>query len=329
MINPRSSFAPVGSSEFQSPLKPRLTSQVRRSLTGSFSGPISDDELKQSFMAMRSSTLNQSGHTAGAGSPAAAHNPKQDDEQAGVGIYFVKNERTGCFYVEHILPGYAAEKCGSILPGDIVTHVGALKLPPQLSLEQLRPLIVLPSPPPPAASPALTLCLTLLWQVGRAGTAVSLTFQRGSETDESYGFYQVSLTRGHLNADRAAHAPVPSAAATLGFQAVSPSSGNGRQRAVTEKGFNQVRGLEHRAMVSLDHASPLPPPSTSSATARNGSVSAAQAAAAAPVSSEAAALVDILQRLLRDSQLRSQQAGFSTILRDLDACIINRPDNII
>ena len=162
MINPRSSFAPVGSSEFQSPLKPRLASQVRRSLTGSFSGPISDDELKQSFMAMRSSALNRSGHTAGAGSPAAAHNPKQDDEQAGVGIYFVKNERTGCFCVEHILPGYAAEKCGSILPGDVVTHVGALKLPPQLSLEQLRPLIVPPSPPPPPASRALALCLTLV-----------------------------------------------------------------------------------------------------------------------------------------------------------------------
>ena len=181
--------------------------------------------------------------------------------------------------------------------------------------------------------------VSLLWQVGRAGTTVSLTFQRGSESDESYGFYQVSLARGHLNADRTAHvpvpsaaaprAPVPSAAATRGFQAVSPSSGNGGVRAVTEKGFNQVRGLEHRAMVSLDHASPLSPPSTSSAIATNGSLGAAQAAAAASVSSEAAALVDILQRLLRDSHLRSQQAGFSTILRDLDACVINRAENII
>jgi hypothetical protein len=143
---PRSSFAPVGSLDLESPLKLRRAPQVRRSLTGSFSGPISDDELKQSFMAMRSTALNQSVSSAPPRSPTAARNPNQDNEPAGVGIYFVKNERTGNFCVEHILPGYAAEKCGTILPGDIVTHVGALKLPPELTLEQLRPLIVPPSP---------------------------------------------------------------------------------------------------------------------------------------------------------------------------------------
>jgi hypothetical protein len=137
MINPRSYFAPVGSSDFESPLKPRQPSQVRRSLTGSFSGPISDEELKQSFKAMR-----QSGsHTTAVGSsPSSMSQP--DDEQAGVGIYFVKSEHDGKFFVQHILPGYAAEKCGSILMGDVVTHVGAYKLPPDLTLEKLRPLIV-------------------------------------------------------------------------------------------------------------------------------------------------------------------------------------------
>ncbi len=137
MINSRSYFAPVGSSDFESPLKPRQASQVRRSLTGSFSGPISDEELKQSFKAMR-----QSGsHPTAAGSPVTSI-PLQDDEQAGVGIYFVKNDSDGKFFVQHILPGYAAEKCGSIVTGDVVTHVGTYKLPPDLTLERLRPLIV-------------------------------------------------------------------------------------------------------------------------------------------------------------------------------------------
>jgi hypothetical protein len=141
MINPRSYFAPVGSSDFESPLKPRQSSQVRRSLTGSFSGPISDEELKQSFKAMR-----QSGsHPTVTSSPPRAI-PQQDDEQAGVGIYFVKNDFDGKFFVQHILPGYAAEKCGSILMGDVVTHVGAYKLPPDLTLDKLRPLIVRATP---------------------------------------------------------------------------------------------------------------------------------------------------------------------------------------
>jgi hypothetical protein len=59
----------------------------------------------------------------------------------------VKNDHDGHFYVENILPGYAAEKCGSIQIGDIVTHVGAFKLPLDLSLEKLRPLIVVPPAP--------------------------------------------------------------------------------------------------------------------------------------------------------------------------------------
>ena len=141
MINPRSLFAPVGSSDFESPVKPRQSSQVRRSLTGSFSGPISDEELKQSFKAMRLS----GSHPTTVGSPAASSFP-QDDEQAGVGIYFVKSDLDGKFFVQHLLPGYSAQKCGSILTGDVVTHVGAFKLPNDLTLDKLRPLIVRTNP---------------------------------------------------------------------------------------------------------------------------------------------------------------------------------------
>ena len=137
MINSRSFFAPVGSSDFESPVKPRQSSQVRRSLTGSFSGPISDEELKQSFKAMRLS----GSHPTAVGSPAASSS-LQDDEQAGIGIYFVKSDIDGKFFVQHLLPGYSAEKCGSILTGDVVTHVGAFKLPLDLTLDKLRPLIV-------------------------------------------------------------------------------------------------------------------------------------------------------------------------------------------
>ncbi len=82
-------------------------------------------------------------------------------------------------------------------------------------------------------------------------------------------------------------------------------------------------------MVSLDYGSPVAPHLSSNATAKNGFPSAAEAADAPSDSGEAAVLIDILQRVLRDSHLRSQQARFSTILRDLDACIVNRADNII
>jgi hypothetical protein len=85
--------------------------------------------------------MRQSGsHLTAAGSSAVSS--QQDNEQAGVGIYFVKNDIDGRFFVQHILPGYSAEKCGSILTGDIVTHVGAFKLPPDLTLDKLRPMIV-------------------------------------------------------------------------------------------------------------------------------------------------------------------------------------------
>ncbi len=83
-------------------------------------------------------------------------------------------------------------------------------------------------------------------------------------------------------------------------------------------------------MVSLDHTSPagyLPPSNTSAPLARS-SLGAPQAIVA-PASSaaEAAALLDVLERVLRDSDLRSQQAGFSTLLRDFDLCVIKRSAN--
>jgi hypothetical protein len=160
MINARNYFAPVGSVEFESPLKPRQTSQVRRSLTGSFSGPISDEELKQSFTAMRQSSSSESLH------PTATGNFAKQGDDAGVGIYFVKDEHNGHFYVQKLITGHSAEMCGSIQTGDIVTHVGSFKLPPELTLEKLRPLIVTT----PASHAPVLARSSLNVQVGPAGT---------------------------------------------------------------------------------------------------------------------------------------------------------------
>ncbi len=163
MIQSRNYFAPVGFADFESPLKPRQPSQVRRSLTGSFSGPISDEELKQSFHSMRQSSTSQTTHPNSAFNPTEPNNMPNDD--VGVGIYFVKNEREGHFFVQKLLPGYSAEMCGSISTGDIVTHVGAYKIPPELTLDKLRPLIV-------RIRPALTFrvrqCTCLIQSSGRA-----------------------------------------------------------------------------------------------------------------------------------------------------------------
>ena len=176
MIQSRNYFAPVGFADFESPHKPRQPSQVRRSLTGSFSGPISDEELKQSFHAMRQSSTSQTTHptavfnpTAQTTHPTAAFNPtapnSQLNDDVGVGIYFVKNEREGHFFVQKLLPGYSAEMCGSISTGDIVTHVGAYKIPPELTLDKLRPLIVRLRPAPTLR---VRQCLRLIQSTGWA-----------------------------------------------------------------------------------------------------------------------------------------------------------------
>ncbi len=166
--------------------------------------------------------------------------------------------------------------------------------------------------------------------MGRAGTSVSLTFQRGSDRDESYGFYQVKLTRGHLNVMKnSAGAAIPSAVEPRAFQSVNQGSFAGSLRPPHERSMLPSRSFEHRAMVSLDATSPaLPsnpsaPPvrSTLAAAVTNAAPSSAAAQAAA---AEAAALLDVLERVLRDSDLRSQQAGFATLLRDFDLCVIKR-----
>jgi len=163
MINARSHFAPVDTSDREPPVAPRHLPQVRRSLTGSFSGPISDEELKQSFTAMRQSSSEQALRQVAGGTPIVPFfNPV--DDQAGVGIFFAKSERDGSFYVEKVLPGCAAERCGSIQKGDVVTHVGAHRLQPGLTLDRLRPLIVRP----PAISLRACCCLILTRLIGWA-----------------------------------------------------------------------------------------------------------------------------------------------------------------
>jgi hypothetical protein len=114
------------------------------------------------------------------------------------------------------------------------------------------------------------------------------------------------------------------------FQSVNQNNASVSERPTHERSVHQSRSFEHRAMVSLDHTSPagyLPPSNTSAPLARS-SLGAPQAIVA-PASSaaEAAALLDVLERVLRDSDLRSQQAGFSTLLRDFDLCVIKRSAN--
>jgi hypothetical protein len=321
MINARNYFAPVGSVDFASPLKPRQPSQVRRSLTGSFSGPISDEELNHSFTAMRQSSSSTS-HPASAGN-LSTHNPIQGDD-AGVGIYFIKNENDGRFYVKQLMPGYSAEMCGSIQTGDIVTHVGFLKLPSELTLEDLRPLIVSSLA---RTSTYLLLPMSLIRQVGRAGTSVNLTFQRGRESDESYGFYQVKLVRGLSQTNPSTSFPASSpTSASRGFQLVAQGMGDQLQRLTNHKIFQAGRSHEHRAAVSLDHGSQSAAslPANITATPARSSALAPQPISGLSSSDEATALLDVLERLLRDSLARSQQGKFLTILRDFDSCVIKR-----
>ena len=47
------------------------------------------------------------------------------------------------------------------------------------------------------------------------------------------------------------------------------------------------------------------------------------------VQSEASSLLEQLERVLRESDLRAQQAGFSTILTDFDKCVIKRPPGVV
>ena len=173
--------------------------------------------------------------------------------------------------------------------------------------------------------------LTRLAQVGRAGTCVSLTFQRGSEHDDSYGFYQVNLTRGPLRASRPTAAPISPAAGLRGFQSVPQSNGNAPQRAVSERGLQQgqpARHLEYRAMVSLNQGSP---PNREQLPFSSGlsSRSPMHASESIVVQSEASSLLEQLERVLRESDLRAQQAGFSTILTDFDKCVIKRPPGVV
>jgi hypothetical protein len=170
-----------------------------------------------------------------------------------------------------------------------------------------------------------------LAQVGRAGTCVSLTFQRGSEHDDSYGFYQVNLTRGPLRASRPTAAPISPAAVLRGFQSVPQSNGNAPQRAVSERGLQQgqpARHLEYRAMVSLNQGSP---PNREQLPFSSGlsSRSPMHASESIVVQSEASSLLEQLERVLRESDLRAQQAGFSTILTDFDKCVIKRPPGVV
>jgi hypothetical protein len=83
-------------------------------------------------------------------------------------------------------------------------------------------------------------------------------------------------------------------------------------------------------MVSLDHNVPVGhvPLSNPVAPPTRINLGAPQAVVAPPSSAaEAAALLDVVERVLRDSDLRAEQAGFSTILRDFDMCVIKRSAN--
>jgi hypothetical protein len=167
-------------------------------------------------------------------------------------------------------------------------------------------------------------------QVGRAGTSVNLTFQRGSERDESYGFYQVNLTRGHLNMKQPTSAVLSPSAGSRAFQSVQHGSSSGLQRSTQERVVHQPRSYEHRAMVSLDSAPPAGYAPLFDATGPSASsIPGAAQTMAAPstTSAEAAALLSVLERVLHDSDIRSQQAGFATLLRDFDLCVIQRAAN--
>ena len=156
---------------------------------------------------------------------------------------------------------------------------------------------------------------------------MSLTFQRGSEQDDSYGFYQVNLKRGPSRANRPTTAPFSPASGSVGFQSVLQSNGSGPQRASSERGLQQgppARSLEHRAMVSLHQNSPpnheqLP---FSSGLSRRSPLRTPESII---VFAEAASLLEQLELVLQQSELRAQQAGFSTILRDFDLCIMKCP----
>jgi hypothetical protein len=83
-------------------------------------------------------------------------------------------------------------------------------------------------------------------------------------------------------------------------------------------------------MVSLDSAPPAGHAPLFDATGPSASsIPGAAQTMAAPstTSAEAAALLSVLERVLHDSEIRSQQAGFATLLRDFDLCVIQRAAN--
>jgi hypothetical protein len=108
---------------------------------------------------------------------------------------------------------------------------------------------------------------------------------------------------------------------------VEQSSDASLQRSFSEKGFHPTRKFEHRAMISLDRIShdqasqtKRPVQYSNSSVSFGANPENFQSAANFSASSELGALLESLEKVLRDSNTRSQQARFSTILRDFDLC---------
>jgi hypothetical protein len=78
-------------------------------------------------------------------------------------------------------------------------------------------------------------------------------------------------------------------------------------------------------MVSLENAPPaghLPLSNGYWLSASSSQGTAQPMASPSATSAEAATLLNVLERVLQDSDTRAQQAGFATLLRDFDSCVM-------
>jgi hypothetical protein len=140
----------------------------------------------------------------------------------------------------------------------------------------------------------------------------------------------VNLTRGQTKTNQPTGFPSPAsspAAGLRGFQSVGQIISSGLQRATNQRHVPlaaSARTYEQRAAISLDHGSPASSAQLTyadAASVRSSNGAPPPIAALSPYD-EATALIEVLERMLRDSHTRSQQARFSTILRDFDLSVI-------